>query len=1483
MRYRLLCLAVLLAAPLSAAGQARSLVGNGGFERDGGWSISRGSLPDGGRPGRCLRFENGGAASQDVLVAGRELTLTAAVDLRVDGVTPAAGRRGYAYAAVYQTDERGKLVTFRDFAQLTGTHGWQRLSYTFAVDPRADFVSLRCGLFQATGTAWFDNWTLVQGKQARRLDEVAEPRRRSGRPGGVAAILHEPGMPIRGAASSPQTIAAILEDAGFATRLLSADELADPTVLSPSAIDLVVLPTGQSFPAKARLAFVHFLRGGGDFIAMGGYAFHHLLRKADGRWQSEAEIVEARLERARSRERSLLPNGGFETRRDVPLRGMALDGHWRRNADACTIVAETPREGRSCAKVAANGTQFWLDLPAKAKSVYEVTGWVRTRAVEGRGMAFMALYQYDAKGTLVEYRDFAQVRGTTAWSRYRHTFSPGPSVARIHIKCGLYLAGGTAWFDDIRLGNVTGVELRPMNTATGRPRDGLEVSPAQIGVFDPSFPLTRASVLRTARGQHVVREPIELRRELEGWAASGVVGRDNARWLPLLQTQDRYGRPRGAAGALLLHYNGFYAGSAWACFGVENADLFASPTGPTARALQQVARFLRTKTFLHNLTTTLRLYREGEAPEATVVVDNRGGQPQRVHVRFALTEAETSRLVAGGTRELVVAADSRQPVEATFRRFPGEADLYRVAATLSIDGGPVDEMTAGFVVERPRAMQAGSELRFAGNYLTLAGRPLFLFGSDTYSYTYHSAHESPITWRSDHLAARDMGLNLYENLQYNRAGHKLADADWQAFRAMALLTQKANLVFMPGMLIGHNVAIGDAALAEQAAHCAAYATHLADTPALLYYINGDYRLDPRRHPDDVQTLWNRWLAERYGTTAKLRAAWGTDAVKGKLGALPFPPPNSHRWDDVAAIDRLRFLTWLTTRWNQAHVAAVRRHDTRHPITSEYYSSPFGGMDLRLSIDGQDLSNIGYFDRPVDDIDKLPLKLRWNDLRARGKGLSLGEYGVKTHPAWSVENGAVGYHIVRTEEQQAQLFLAVAHYALGMGACKIQNWCLRDAQARVFPWGIFYPNQLIPKPVAYVHRNQSIVWRHFAPRYVAPPLAVCIPNSLRLGNRPELGTSVAYRTFADLLALHHDFSVVDDHHLGRIPAATRVMIYPSPLALGDEAFAELLAWVKGGGTLLVTGDLSFDADRRRTRTERLEKLAGVGFVAEHYPAIARNTGKDRRASFSLPGLGPHAVRPCIRVKPVGAEVLGTTADGEPVLVRHQVGRGTVTLLTDPVELAADDEAQAFRRRLYAAFLRAAKVEPLPVEPDAPWLHVLAQPTAHGSVHVVFNTKLEEGTEVVRVPTAAGQVALTTRNRWPALAAATSDGKLVAVNAYGSAKVGGERLLDGTGLKALLSLDGADLRRSQAVLVAPFEPGTLVLPPRRGLVAHVGEFRGGRWTTLERVEPKVARGKLRLDIDADRATCLILLCAPDTERRWAAHLTKALRHPEQLAGY
>jgi glycosyl hydrolase family 42 (putative beta-galactosidase) len=1457
-------LVLLAAATILGGAPPESLVRHGGFDRSVGWTLGPGHLVDEGNPDRCLRFDRQGGASQDLLTGHAYGTLTVACDLRTSDVRPTSGSHGYAFAAVYQTDENGRLVANHDFAQLRGTKEWDRFSYTFKVDPRADTISLRCGVFQADGVAWFDNWTLVAGSEAKRLDEVRQPESRSAKGPARAAILYEPGMPKQGCPSDPEILAAIIKRADVDTTLLSADELADPSVFHAGRYDLVVVPTGRTFPAKARRNFIEFLRHGGAYLSTGGYAFDDLVRNVDGRWRSEVEVVQDAHRRAMDANASLLPNGGFEQTDELPLGGVVPDGAWRRSGAVGRVGDFEPHEGGRCAEVQVpqgqTGAQCHLDLTSVPGTTYTVSGWMRTGELIGDGMAFMAVYQYDADDELVEFRDFAIVRKAKAWHQHSFAFTPGPTVRRISLRFGLYNRSGTAWFDDFRLGDVTGAQFLPMNTSTGRPADGLDVLPAQIGAFDASYRLKRACHLRTAMGQHVVQEPIDRQGPLEGWAASGVVGYDNARWIPILETYDRYDRPRGPAAAVLVHYNGFYAGSAWAYFGLENVDLFDSPHNPNARLLEQLVRFLIRRTYLHNLETNVQLYRGDEPVEASVVVENGIQRDRRLVVRFDLHRGDDAEPTATKFQTADVSVGVSEEVRVVFDEFDRSGDTYRVVATLVEAETAVDEMETGFVLEQPAQVARGPQLQFTGNYFTLRGRPMFLFGSDTYSRTYKTACENPWTWSQELKAARDIGLNLYENLQYSNPGHRLEDSDWRSFEAMNQLVQKHGLVFMPGMLIGHSVAIGEEEMSEQSRLCAAYAERFADTPGLLYYINGDYRMDLDKRPEDVRRLWNDWLASRYGSTAKLRAAWGDPAAELELGKLIFPPPNSGRWDDVAAVDRMRFQNWLTRRWNAAHVAAVRQHDQTHPITSEYYQRPFAGMDLVMTIDAQDVSNIGYFDRPVEDITQLPLKICFNDLRARGKGVSLGEYGVKTHRAWTVENGATGYHILRTEEEQKQLFMAVAHYALGLGGSKVQNWCLRDAQARVFPWGMFYPNQLVPKDVAYVHRNQSLIWRHFRPRYEAPKLIVCLPNQLRLGNDEALGRDVAYRTFDDLLALHYPFGTIDDHHLEQIPTETQVMILPSPFALRDDSFDRLLAWVRGGGTLIVTGDFSYDADRQRTRVERLVQLAGVEFVGENYPNVRRDQGSGVEVAFRLAGLDQKTLRPCIQVRPVGADVFGQTGDGQAVLTRYGLGDGSCWLLTDPIHLDASEQAPSVRRRLLKAILDTdTNLKPISATPDADWLHVMEQPTERGKVHVVYNTKLESGQETVRLETAAGPLELSTRNRWPALAAVAEDGSVVAVNVDGVCCLGEDRLVSGVGLKALLSLDGHDIRQSEMLLVAPFEPGNLDLPERSGAwTAVFGDCHDGRWRTLEKLPLGTER---RVEIDEDRATCLILICRPE----------------------
>jgi len=259
----------------------------------------------------------------------------------------------------------------------------------------------------------------------------------------------------------------------------------------------------------------------------------------------------------------------------------------------------------------------------------------------------------------------------------------------------------------------------------------------------------------------------------------------------------------------------------------------------------------------------------------------------------------------------------------------------------------------------------------------------------------------------------------------------------------------------------------------------------------------------------------------------------------------------------------------------------------------------------------------------------------------------------------------------------------------------------------------------------------------------------------------------------------------------------------------------------------------------------------------------------------------ALKPCVRLKRAGADVLGAGPHDDPILAKNRVGRGTVYYAADPLEIGADRDVAEARRRIYQAVLQAASQEPLSVKPNEPWLYVLKQPTAHGAVHVVSNTRAGKSSTRATLATSAGAVKRDVRDGWPGMAAATADGRLVAAFTDAKLEVAGSAVMDGIGMKGLLSLDGRDVRQSQALLVAPWEPGRLRLSRSAERVAVVGDFRDGRWVGFERIA--IPAGSSELAIDADRATCMVLICPADDVPRWQRQLTDAMLHPERIEGY
>ncbi len=480
-------------------------------------------------------------------------------------------------------------------------------------------------------------------------------------------------IPPCGAPASPDYLARLLEGPAFSTAFLNSEQLADARSLSREQFDVLVLPYGASFPVKAAGNFRKFLRDGGKFFSTGGYAFDNLLERTASGWQPPSPPPPPEIDHV----------------------------------------------GWKCAVPAAE---------LRGKGPLTFSAYLKAANVTGPGMAYLAVYQLAADGSILQWTDFAKAIGTRDWKEHSHRFNVRPNASTVDFRAGLYRSSGTAWFDDVRLCDDTGnlilsdgfeEQFNPdanatnrwsrsdarlcvvqsetrhsgqralqatlnfrlsqpelLNTRHGHPADGLEVAPTQLGVFDADYRLGRVASARAAPHQSVVRGDVSIKGPLEGWAAAGVTGFDAARWIPLVNGHDRYGRLRGAAGAMLRHSAGTYAGSSWAFFGVTNRNLFAESEPGMATAFRDIIRSLARDTYVASLVSELSCYRQGESVKLLASVFN-GGRPSsdcafhRPHLRRPTTRSgrrpvreatrRTDDLAGGPSRE---AAASHPPVAA---------------------------------------------------------------------------------------------------------------------------------------------------------------------------------------------------------------------------------------------------------------------------------------------------------------------------------------------------------------------------------------------------------------------------------------------------------------------------------------------------------------------------------------------------------------------------------------------------------------------------------------------------------------------------------------------------------------------------------------------------------------------------------------------------------------------------------------------------
>ena len=668
-------------------------------------------------------------------------------------------------------------------------------------------------------------------------------------------------------------------------------------------------------------------------------------------------------------------------------------------------------------------------------------------------------------------------------------------------------------------------------------------------MFDPSFPLRDVARTVAAAGQTIVTD-YALESPLGGYSAVGMLGinghgfgPNRARWIPLLECSDRFGRPRGHAGAVLHHFTGTFAGSSWAIFGVNDRDLFSARSPAIERVLLPTVGHLLRRIYLHETDTALACYRDGETVKFRTRASNFGRTPRSAEVRFVGASQEfLSRKIALKPGETVDVQQAWKP-----ERY--SSDYYRFAAELWEDGRCVDREENAFVAWSPALLAKGSALRKDGTRFLLNNRPQFLMGCQTYWGQNGSVTaRSPAAFDRDFRQMRDYGL------RWTRCFLPFTtEEDKRTSDAIVQLAQKYGIVLYHTPNLYHTA--DPAELAKQQQTSQEIARRYQGVPGMAV----DICNEPSFSSADAA------LGKRFGRAGKTNGPW----------------------DDLDAAAFWRCMADAERAWAQANCSAVHAGDPAR-LASVGWSQGWGGGDvmkdpLLASLD-LDFTDRHYYGPPA----KLAPELKDLDLRGLRKPFILGECGAKDHPTFKA---ADPWGMGDDDDTYDARFLSLGHQALGLGAAAMSSWHWRDPMEGAFPCGIVHPTG-VPRPTALLYRAMALAFGRLKPSSVTPKVYLVLSDEARMGGGRDAAIRAFHRAAELLVSCRVDFALMPDSLLDRLPKQARALLYPAPVNPSDAVLARLQTFVDAGGFLYLSGDIGYDARRRPTSDQQLRRLCGV---------------------------------------------------------------------------------------------------------------------------------------------------------------------------------------------------------------------------------------------------------------------------------------------------
>jgi hypothetical protein len=558
--------------------------------------------------------------------------------------------------------------------------------------------------------------------------------------------------------------------------------------------------------------------------------------------------------------------------------------------------------------------------------------------------------------------------------------------------------------------------------------------------------------------------------------------------------------------------------------------------------------------------------------------------------------------------------------------------LYTVRATVSIGDTLCERYTSGLFVRDPALLESGERLSAGRDYFRLDGKPYMMVGANYFStdpytsgfFAGGSLGGNAWVWERDFAEMERQGITIVRTgIWLNRAGYLdivSGAADERLLRALEAYLCAAGrhhmqvvftfFAFDPQTVLekgpgqegdrlgpGSNPYVDPVAIEAEAAYVRTIASRFRHVPFLSYdLINEPSFSNPKRlwkgnspNGDPAElAAWQRWLKGRYNTVEQLAQVWRTSTLElGAFDGVPLPefadlePARSGNPRLVRAVDYNLFAQEAFRQWADTMIQVIRATGARQAVT---VGQDEGGVADRVLNQFWAGSRVDY---TVNHSWWRDDALLWNSVAAKtpNKPNIIGETGPQ--PVWSMDGTWRWDDLQGMPLLERKLALGFANANAGV---LHWDWTRSDTYGLLRRDGSQKQWMDVLRGIAAFARNAQA----HATEALLPEIALVLPQSLQLSPFGNWGIAVQQNA---VRALYHHARgaafTTGEYQLSQMPDA-KLIIVPAPWVLHQETWDLLMARVRGGATLLISGRI--DADEHWASVPRRTSDWGVEYTS-----------------------------------------------------------------------------------------------------------------------------------------------------------------------------------------------------------------------------------------------------------------------------------------------